>query len=134
MSLTSQTDGSVRAHKFSGADGRVAFADLRPDSTYYVSAVLKEYEFEPSTLVVRLEPDAGYAPPSERTLLARRVAYSLYGAVHAAYGGAPEPGVLVVATPTPQSRQSAETGVSEDSGNFRCALLTLYSNFTEATN
>ena len=89
VSLTSQSDASVRAHKFSGADGRVAFADLRPDATYYLSAVLKEYEFEPSTLLVRLESDAGRAPASERNLLARRVAYSLYGAVHSAYGGAP---------------------------------------------
>ena len=119
MSLTSQSDASVRAHKFSGADGRVAFADLRPDATYYLSAVLKEYEFEPSTLVVRLESDAGRAPASERNLLARRVAYSLYGAVHSAYGGAPESGVLVVATPPPGAKQSAETGVSEESGSFR---------------
>ena len=80
MSLTSQSDASVRAHKFSGADGCVAFAELRPDATYYLSADLKTFEFEQSTLDVQIESDL---PPSP--VFARRVAQSLYG-VNSAYG------------------------------------------------
>ena len=76
--------------------------------------MLKEYKFDPSSVVVTVKEGTGLNVDAK----AERVAYSAFGNV-ISLAGEPEPGVVVEAVGSNGCSQYAEEAVTESNGGFR---------------
>ncbi|XP_063960103.1 BOS complex subunit NOMO1-like isoform X2 [Lytechinus pictus] len=111
--LLSLSGGNFRSNNLTKDDGVLTFGDLGPD-TYFLRALMKEFEFEPSTQMIEVSEGSVV----DIKVKGRRVAFSCYGSV-TSLNGEPEPGISVEAHSEESCGQVVEESVSDEEGNFR---------------
>eukprot|EP00668_Euglena_longa_P001328 GGOE01001573.1.p1 GENE.GGOE01001573.1~~GGOE01001573.1.p1 ORF type:complete len:1164 (+),score=331.85 GGOE01001573.1:47-3538(+) len=107
LSLSGQ---GYRNNTATQADGEQEFINV-PAGTFFLRAVLKEYEFEPKTQTIPLQQ----GQLAEVEVVGQRVAFSCFGVV-TALNGKPEAGVGVEAH---GADGEVEEAVTNDQGQFR---------------
>eukprot|EP00057_Strongylocentrotus_purpuratus_P025423 XP_011679897.1 PREDICTED: nodal modulator 1 [Strongylocentrotus purpuratus] len=111
--LLSLSGGNFRSNNLTKDDGILTFGDLGPD-TYFLRALMKEFEFDPSTQMIEVSEGSAV----DIKVKGRRVAFSCFGSV-TSLNGEPEPGIAVEAHSEESCGQVVEEGVSDEEGNFR---------------
>jgi len=114
---------TYRQNKITDAKGEMTFGELQPGQ-YYLKALLKEFQFEPSSTHI----DLNEQETKQFTLKARRESFSLYGQL-SSLGGELVPNLLVSATGLGNCSEYGEEGTSDDNGNFRIWALKSYCNY-----
>ncbi|XP_072165899.1 BOS complex subunit NOMO3-like [Diadema setosum] len=111
--LLSLSGGSFRSNNLTKDDGVLTFGDLGPD-TYFLRALMKEFEFEPTTQMIEVKEGSFV----DIKVKGHRVAFSCFGSV-TSLNGEPEPGIAVEALSAEDCGKVVEEGVSDEEGNFR---------------
>lgn len=104
---------SYRKNIATGEEGRLTFNSLSPGE-YYLRPTMKEYRFEPSSRMIRVEEGKSVLV----RLVGRRVAFSAYGTV-SCLNGEPEAGLLVEARGQAECADLQEEATTREDGTWR---------------
>jgi hypothetical protein len=96
-----------------GEEGKQIFNSLSPGD-YYLRPTMKEYRFESSSKMIRVEEGKTVSV----TFLGRRVAFSAYGMV-TCLNGEPEAGLLVEARGQNECADLQEEATTKEDGTWR---------------
>jgi hypothetical protein len=113
---------SYRQNRVTDPGGEIGmeFGELQP-GTYYLKALLKEFQFQPSALNIELKEQES----KQVVLKAIRESFSLYGAL-TSLSGELMPHLLVSAIGQGNCSEYSEEGTSNDVGHFRIWALKSY--------
>jgi len=111
---------SYRQNKITNDNGEMTFGDLHPGQ-YYLKALLKEFQFQPSSINIDLKEQ------ETKTIIlqAIRESFSLYGQL-SSLSGELMPNLLVAAKGVGNCSEYGEEGSSDEMGNFRIWALKSY--------
>ncbi|XP_011500341.1 PREDICTED: nodal modulator 3 [Ceratosolen solmsi marchali] len=104
---------SYRKNIMTGEEGTQIFNSLSPGD-YYLRPTMKEYRFESSSKMIRVEEGKTVSV----TFIGRRVAFSAYGVV-TCLNGEPEAGLLVEARGQNDCADLQEEATTKDDGTWR---------------
>lgn len=111
--LITISGGAFRSNNLTDTNGSLVLTKLEP-AQYYYKAVMKEYEFIPSSQVVDLKE----GDELNIVIKGKRVAFSCFGSV-TSLNGQPEDGVSVQAFSTTEGVDHAEETTTNEQGAFR---------------
>lgn len=112
--LLSLTGGDTyRKNSVTGEDGTLTFNSLSPGN-FYLRPVMKEYRFEPPSIMIGVEEGSTIRVKLQGT----RVAFSAYGNV-TSLNGTPEDGLLVEAQGQHECNELQEEATTDEDGTFR---------------
>ncbi|XP_014218232.1 nodal modulator 1 [Copidosoma floridanum] len=104
---------SYRKNIVTGEDGKLTFNSLSPGD-YYLRPTMKEYRFEPTSKMIRVEEGKSVLV----SLVGRRVAFSAYGVV-TCLNGEPEAGLVVEARGQVECSDLQEEATTKEDGTWR---------------
>jgi hypothetical protein len=108
---------SYRQNKITDENGEMTFGELHPGQ-YYLKALLKEFQFQPSSINVDLKEQE----TKKIVLKSIRESFSLYGQL-SSLSGELMPNLLVAARGVGNCSEYGEEGTSDEMGNFRIWAL-----------
>ncbi|XP_039273388.2 BOS complex subunit NOMO1-like [Styela clava] len=111
--LITISGGSYRSNNLTDEEGNLSLKKLEPGQ-YYFKAVMKEYEFQPSSQVIDLKQ----GDQLTIEVKGKRVAFSCFGMV-TSLNGQPESDVTVQAFSISENVDHAEEANSDEQGHFR---------------
>ena len=104
---------SYRKNSITGENGQLTFNSLSPGE-YYLRPTIKEYRFEPSSRMIRIEEGATLSVG----FVGKRVAFSAYGIV-TSLNGQPEGSIFVEALGQGDCSELHEEAVTKEDGTWR---------------